>query len=128
MADSHSDGPAGQKDRAEHQGGHPKNAGGWANIASMNVSKRKKTNTLEVRLETEKGVSCSLNTEEIERLLRRLQINSSQFFAVQACPERKNLVFITFAPGIDLNKFVAECILCPETRHQNNNKSSCWQP
>ena len=99
------DGPPGPGGQAGQQGVERKV---WANIASMNVSKRKKTNTLEIRLESDSGVSCSLNTEEIERLLRRLKINSSQFSAVQACPERKNVVYITFAPGVDLKKFVIQ--------------------
>ena len=81
--------------RLETKGLNPR-----ANITSMNVSQRKKTNTLQIHLESEMGVSCSLNTEEIERLLRRLKINSSQFSSVQACPERKNVVYITFAPGV----------------------------
>ena len=51
-------------------------------------------------------MGCSLNMEEIERLLRRLRINSGQFSMVQACPERKNVVYITFAPSVDLNKFI----------------------
>ena len=79
---------------------------GWASIASLNISKRKKTNTLEIRLENDTGFGCSLNTEEIERLLRRLRINSNQFSMVQACPERKNVIYITFAPGVDINKYV----------------------
>ena len=78
----------------------------WANITSLNISKRRKTNTLEVRLDKEQGAGFSLNSEEIERLLRRLKVNSSQFSMVQACPERKNVVYITFAPGVDLKKFV----------------------
>ena len=83
----------------------PSDKGAWANIASLNISKRKKTNTLEVRLENETGTGCSLNVEEIERLLRRLRISSNQFSMVQACPERKNVVYITFAPGVDISKF-----------------------
>ena len=80
----------------------------WSSIASLNVSKRNKTNTLEIRLEndqTSKG--CSLNSDEIEKLLRRLNIEVSQFTSVQACPERKNVVFITLANGIDANKFIS---------------------
>ena len=79
----------------------------WSSIASLNISKRNKTNTLEIRLESdETGTGYSLNTEEIEKLLRRLNINASQFTSVQACPERKNVVFITLASGIDASKFI----------------------
>ena len=80
--------------------------GVWASIASLNISKRRKTNTLEIRLENEAGSGCTLNSDEIERLLRRLRVNSSQFSLVQACPERKNVVYITFASGVDINKFI----------------------
>ena len=79
----------------------------WSSIASLNVSKRNKTNTLEIRLENDQTITgCSLNTDEIEKLLRRLKIEVSQFTSVQACPERKNVVFITLANGIDANKFI----------------------
>ena len=78
----------------------------WSSIASMNVSKRNKTKTLEVRLENDEGYGCSLKEEEIERLLRRLNIHTSQFTSVQACPERRNVVFITLANGIDITKFI----------------------
>ena len=84
----------------------------WSSIASMNISKRNKTNTLEVRLENDEGNGCSLKEDEIERLLRRLNINSTQFTSVQACPERRNVVFITLAVGIDITKFIT-----------NNNES-----
>ena len=77
----------------------------WSSIASMNTSKRNISNTLEVRLENDEGISCSLNTEEIERLLRRLNIKASEFTSVQACPERRNVVFITLVNGVDINKF-----------------------
>ena len=79
----------------------------WASIASLNISRRQKTNTLEVRLENETGSGSSLNTEEIERLLRRLKVNPSQFSMIQACPERKNVVYITFVQGVDNTKFLA---------------------
>ena len=64
----------------------------WSSVAALNVSQRNATNTLEVRLETEDGVLCSLNNKEIERLLRRLKIGVSDFTSEQACPERKNVV------------------------------------
>ena len=41
----------------------------WASIASLNVSKRRKTNTLEVRLENELKSGCTLNSQEMEKLL-----------------------------------------------------------
>ena len=78
----------------------------WSSIASLNTSKRNKTNTLEIRLENDQGSNCSLNAEEIERLLRRLKIDSNHFTSVQACPERKNVVYITLCNGIDMNKFI----------------------
>ena len=78
----------------------------WSSIASLNISERNKTNTMEIRLENEQGTSCSLNTDEIERLLRRLKIDSKQFTSVQACPERKNVVYITLCSGVDINKFI----------------------
>ena len=78
----------------------------WSSIASLNISKRNKTNSLEVRLENDKGKGCFLNNEEIERLLRRLNIQANQFTSVQACPERRNVVFITLANGIDVTKFI----------------------
>jgi hypothetical protein len=80
----------------------------WSSIASLNISKRNKTNNMEIRLENEQGTSCSLNTEEIERLLRRLKIDSNQFTSVQACPERKNVIYITLCSGIDMNKFIVK--------------------
>ena len=78
----------------------------WSSIASMNTSKRNNTNTLEVRLESDEGNGCSLNNEEIERLLRRLNIKAAEFTSVQACPERRNVVFITLCNGVDISKFV----------------------
>ena len=63
----------------------------WSAIASMNNSKRNKTNTLEVRLENDERKGCTLSFEEIERLLKRLKIQSHQFTSVQACPERRNV-------------------------------------
>ena len=78
----------------------------WSSIASLNISKRNKTNSLEVRLENDEGKGCFLNNEEIERLLRRLNIQANQFTSVQACPERRNVVFITLANGIDVTKFI----------------------
>ena len=78
----------------------------WSSIASMNVSKRNKTNTLEVRLENDAGTTCMLRDEEIERLLRRLNIQANQFTSVQACPERRNVVFITLVNGLDINRFI----------------------
>ena len=51
----------------------------WSSIASLNISKRNKTNTLEVHLENDERVGFSLNNEEIERLLRRLDIKANQF-------------------------------------------------
>ena len=77
----------------------------WSSVASLNVSQRNHTNTLEIRLETEDGVQCALSNEEIERLLRRLNIGASDFTSVQACPERRNVVFITLANDINLNRF-----------------------
>ena len=73
----------------------------WSSVAAVNVSSRNTTNTLEIRLETEQGVQSSLSVEEIERLLRRLSIRSNDFTSLQACPERKNVVFITLVNNID---------------------------
>ena len=89
----------------------------WSSIASLNISKRNKTNTLEIRLENEQGNSCSLELEDIERLLRRLKISSNHFTSLQACPERKNVVYITLCNGIDVNKFIS-----------NNNESFILKP
>ena len=77
----------------------------WSSIAALNTSKRNKTNTIEVRLENEENTGCSLNIEEIERLVRRLKIKSSDLVSLQACPERRNVVFITLRDGVDANKF-----------------------
>ena len=86
----------------------------WSAVASMNCAKRNKTNTLEVRLENDEKRGCFLNNEEVEGLLRRLNIQSSQFTCVQACPERRNVVYITLSPGVDIiNKFI----------NNNNNES-----
>ena len=84
----------------------------------MNVSKRNQTNTLEVRLENDEKKGCTLNTEEIERLLQRLGIQSSQFTSVQACPERRSVVFITLTQGVDINKFI----------NMNSNESYFLKP
>ena len=89
----------------------------WSSIASLNISKRNKTNTIEVRLENDQGTGCSLNIEETERLLRRLKIESKQFTSVQACPERKNVVYITLCNGVDMSKFI-----------MNNNESFILKP
>ena len=89
----------------------------WSSIASMNISKRNKTNTLEIRLESDQSGGCFLNSEEIERLFRRLNIGRDQFTLCQACPERKNVVYITLANGVDVNKFI-----------YNNNKSFVLKP
>ena len=78
----------------------------WSSIASMNVSKRNKTNTLEIRLENDEGFGCSLKEEEIERLLRRLKIQANQFTSVQACPERRNVIYITLSTGVDITRFI----------------------
>ena len=61
----------------------------WSAITKMNTSNRNQTNTLEVRLENDENKGCTLSYEEIERLLKRLKLQSSQFTSVQACPERK---------------------------------------
>ena len=78
----------------------------WSAIAKMNTSNRNQTNTLEVRLENDENKGCTLNCEEIERLLKRLKLQTSQFTSVQACPERRNVVYITLVPGVDINKFI----------------------
>ena len=78
----------------------------WSSVASLNIARRNKTNTIEVRLENEESRGCTLNVEEIQRLLQRLKIKASDFTSVQACPERKNIVFITFRDGIDISKFI----------------------
>ena len=78
----------------------------WSAIAKMNTSNRNQTNTLEVRLENDENKGCTLNCEEIERLLIRLKLQTSQFTSVQACPERRNVVYITLVPGVDINKFI----------------------
>ena len=78
----------------------------WSSIASMNVSKRNKTNTLEIRLENDEGFGCSLKEEEIERLLRRLKIQANQFTSVQACPERRNVIYITLSTWVDITRFI----------------------
>ena len=67
MAGTHATATGGEGDRS------------WASIASRNISRRQKTNTLGIRLENETGSRSSLNTEEIERLLKRLKVNPSQF-------------------------------------------------
>ena len=89
----------------------------WSSIASMNISKRNKTNTLEIRLESDLSGGCFLNSEEIERLFRRLNIGREEFTSCQACPERKNVVYITLANGVDVNKFI-----------YNNNESFVLKP
>ena len=61
---------------------------------------------MEVRLENDEKKGCTLNNEEITGLLKRLKIQSTQFTCVQACPERRNVVFITLCPGVDINKFI----------------------
>ena len=61
----------------------------WSSVAAVDVSRRNKTNTLEIRLETDEGIQSALTNEEIERLLRRLKIGNSDFTSLQACPERK---------------------------------------
>ena len=90
----------------------------WSAIAKMNTSKRKQTNTLEVRLENDERKGCTLNIEEIERLLTRLKIQSNQFTSVQACPERRNVVYITLGTGVDINKFI----------NNGNNESFILKP
>ena len=82
----------------------------WSSVAAVNVARRNKTNTLEVRLETEEGIQSSLSNEEIERLLRRLKISSSDFSSLQACPERRNVVYITLANHSDIRKFTENSI------------------
>ena len=52
-ADNVPPGPEGQA------GQHGAQWKGWASIASMNVAQRKKKNTLEIRLESDRGVSCT---------------------------------------------------------------------
>ena len=55
----------------------------WSAVAKMNNSKRNQTNTLEVRLENDERKGFTLNNEEIENLLNRLNILSNQFTSVQ---------------------------------------------
>ena len=61
---------------------------------------------MEVRRENDERKGFTLNNEEIENLLNRLNILSNQFTSVQACPERRNVVYITLCNGIDINKFI----------------------
>ena len=91
----------------EQSAGAPRS---WSDVASISLSARNKTNTLEIRLETEQGVQNSLTNEEIERLLRRLKIGSTDFTSLQACPERKNVVYITLNSSIDLSKYTENSI------------------
>ena len=101
------DGPPGRKSPPPGPRGPPPTpTKSWSSIASLNISKRNKTNSLEVRLENDEGKGCFLNDEEIERLLRRLNIKANQFTSVQACPERRNVVYITLINGIDITKFI----------------------
>ena len=100
----------------------------WSSVASYNLSQRNKTNTLEVRLETEEGILCSLNNEEIERLLRRLKLASSDFTSVQACPERKNVVYITLSSNINVSRFTenhSESFILKEGIRTTTLKHAC---
>ena len=73
---------------------------------------------MEVRLENDENRGCFLNNEEIEGLLKRSNIQSRQFTCVQACPERRNVIYITLGSGVDINKFIAS----------NNNESYILKP
>ena len=38
----------------------------WSSVASLNIARRNKTNTIEVRLENEESRGCTLTVEEIQ--------------------------------------------------------------
>ena len=61
----------------------------YSSITAINTSVRDRKNVLEIRLERQQGASFRLNQQEIETLLVRLGIDSSQFEGVSACPEGK---------------------------------------
>ena len=59
----------------------------YSSIASINTSVRDSKNLLEVRLEKQEGSRFTLSQEEIENLLKRLNIHSSHLLGVSACPD-----------------------------------------
>ena len=111
-------GGGGSDSQASHVSVHPKAPWGparprggpggptYSSIASINTSVRDKKNILEVKLEKQEGAKFSLTMPEIESLLKRLNIDSSHFEGVSACPEGRPIVLITLHPSVDVNRFL----------------------
>ena len=78
----------------------------YSSITSINTSVRDSKNILEVRLEKQEGSKFNLSMEEIEYLLRRLNIDSPHIIGVSACPEGRPVVLITLHPSVDINRFL----------------------
>ena len=107
---STSGGPGGTSASSGAWGPTSRGGGGraptYSSITAINTSVRNKKNILEVRLEKQQGANFHLSVEEIESLLKRLSIDSSQLEGVSACPEGKPVVFITLHPSVDITKFL----------------------
>ena len=78
----------------------------YSSITAINTSVRNKKNILEVKLEKQQGANFRLSVQEIESLLKRLNVDSSQLEGVSACPEGKPVVFITLHPSVDITRFL----------------------
>ena len=78
----------------------------YSSIAAINTSVRNKKNIFEVRLEKLEKSRFNLTQSEIEVLLKRLDIDSSQLIGVSACPEGKPVVLITLIDTVDLTKYM----------------------
>ena len=78
----------------------------YSSIASINTSVRDNKNLLEIRLERQEGSTFNLSMQEIEHLLKRLNIDSSHLLGVSACPEGKPVVLITLHASVDIHRFL----------------------
>ena len=87
--------------------GGPRTGGpSYSSITSINTSVRDSKNILEVRLEKQDGAKFNLTMEETEKLLKRLDILSSELVGVSACPEGRSVVLITLHSTVDVTKFL----------------------
>ena len=78
----------------------------YSSIASINTSTRNKKNILEIKLEKQEGANFSLKMEEIENLLKRLNIDASHFTGVSACPEGRPVILVTLHDSVSIERFL----------------------
>ena len=86
----------------------------YVGIASLNTSVRDKKNLLEIRLQrSDFNVNFKLFQPELDHLLSKLGIDSSNFLGISCCPEGKGVVYVTLHTSVNIQRFL--------------NKSECFE-